>query len=519
MSDHPIALAGIDVHGIQRFVFRGSRLREIIGGSHLIDLATGHWPHEVAGELGLGDLATRSAGTWRPIRTAGGRIRAAFGDRETAHRWCAAMSERILDEAPGLGFTTAIVEGGEDAATHRALHERLEVRRLRAGEDAGFRGFPFTAPCRNTGDAASGYGRGENERLSEEMLVRQRAATDANDDLLQTIRDRITRHTVLADAIGRLGIDTPLRWPLDLGEMLPEGRGGSYMGVIAFDGNQIGQRIQQLVTESGDDAGPRLAGFSRGLAECTRDAIAEAVEEAIFELHRRASSPNGRGRLPLRVLLEGGDDVIVVVRADLALPLARHLLTAFERVTKASPAVGPLTAAAGVAITKAKAPILSAVELAEQLLAEAKSAGRDQSRISAYLASASLPASLDTDRRTRGRAADESNLTGWPRTVKETDGLERRASFLATELPWSQVRGAADDCRRSRADGEAAFDRLRDVTGRDLDGRGTPADRLRRLDSYWPDGWFTDGPTGGTTDLLDCIDLSRFVAAPQETDA
>lgn len=519
MSDTPLALAGIDVHGIQRFVFRGSRLREIIGGSHLVDLATARWPHEVADDLGLGTLRPGEAGTWRPIRTAGGRIRAAFGDRDTAHRWCAALSERILDEAPGLDFTTAIVDGHEDVATHQSLHRRLESRRLQAGADASFQGFPFTAPCRATGDAASGYGRRKNERLSEEMLVRQQSAHDANDDLLETIRRRIADHTVLSDAIGGLGIETPLRWPLDLSEMLPEGTGGSYMGVIAFDGNEIGRRIQDLVSASGNDAGAALAEFSRGLAACTREAIAEAVEETLFELHRRGTPANGRGRLPLRVLLEGGDDVILVVRADLALPMARHLLSAFERATTATAAVGSLKAAAGVAVTKAKAPILSAVELAEQLLAEAKDAGRDRSRISSYLAHASLPSSLAADRDTRWRAADGSRLTGWPRTVDDTVTLETRARFVAHELPRSQVRTAADDCRRSKAEGDAAFDRLRDVTSRDLAGLGDARDRTARLESFWPTGWFHDAAAGAWTDLLDCIDLTRFVATTREIDS
>ena len=88
MTSSPSILAGLDVHGIQNYVFRGSRLKEIVGGSHLVDKFTAEIPERVAQDLGLREAThgeVDSPGTWLPLRTAGGRIRASFHDREAAH--------------------------------------------------------------------------------------------------------------------------------------------------------------------------------------------------------------------------------------------------------------------------------------------------------------------------------------------------------------------------------------------------------------------------------------------------
>ncbi len=514
MSENSIVLAGIDILGIQRYVFRGSRLREIVGGSHLVDLFTSDLPFEVAKEAGLRvseDAGSLATGDWRPLRTAGGKVRARFADRQAATTWAASLTEAMLETAPGLDFVAAVVDGETDEVRAlSALHERLERKRASQGGRRGFSGFPFTAPCKTTCDAAAGYGRDTNERLSEEMLAKQSHAHDAAGDLLRELRDAVTNSTVLGDALGSIGVDQPLRWPLDLQELLPNEAQNAYMGVICFDGNAVGERIRSLCSQ-GSDASSRLAAFSEGISRATRAALKSAIEDVLHLIHRNDAMPRCTGRLPVRVLLEGGDDVVVVIRPDLALPFAISLADRFEQETGANPAVGRLTAGVGVAITKSKAPILSGVELAGSLLEEAKDAGRDKSRLSFMLVSSSLPSSLSTERARNGRSEDGHRMTQWPRSTADSRELLSRAEFVARDLPRGQVRGAVDACRRSRADANAEFERLRDVVLRDLAGFGDWQSRSETLQSLWPTGWFHDEGSVAATDLKDCLDLARFI--------
>jgi hypothetical protein len=78
-------------------------------------------------------------------------------------------------------------------------------------------------------------------------------------------------------------------------------------------------------------------------------------------------------------LVLGGDDITVIVRADLALPFARHLLEYIEEETKGLAAqLGELslpkalTACAGIAVARAGLPFLTMNALAESLCSYAK---------------------------------------------------------------------------------------------------------------------------------------------------
>ncbi|MDC0429222.1 hypothetical protein OAL71_01445 [Phycisphaerales bacterium] len=526
MTSSPSILAGLDVHGIQNYVFRGSRLKEIVGGSHLVDKFTAEIPERVAQDLGLREAThgeVDSPGTWLPLRTAGGRIRASFHDREAAHAWMQGVTLAICKHAPNLPFTGSLVEIGAQGLpeAHTELHSRLEAKRRSAGSESYFRGFPFTAPCRTTGDAASAYGRRNNERLSEEMVAKQNAATDAGESLLIDIRTAVEHHTVLGDAMHDLGLESPLRWPLDIEDMLADRRGhlGAYMGVVRFDGNSIGERIREVLSRSSTaaDHSSGFKKFCRCMAECTRHAIVDSVVEMLFHLHREGSLPRCRRKLPVRVLLEGGDDVTALVRPDLAIPFSRALLENFEKRTAESPAVGALKAAVGIAIVKSKAPVLAGVDLAGSLLEEAKEAGRDSSRASFYLASGGIPIDLVRDRSLHFESKDRLALTAWPRTIAEIDELLSRATFICSDLPRSHVRGAADECRSGIDAAGLAFDKMRDSVDRDLERRGDSAALVETLDRAWPDGWFQSKDGRQATDLLDCLDLGRFI--PERTGA
>lgn len=523
MTSPPLTLAGIDVHAIQQYVFRGSRLREIVGGSHLVDDFTAKVPGQIAAALGLQEASNGTvdaANTWHSLRAAGGRIRAVFHNRDQAKAWMQGVTLAICEHAPDLPFTGAMVEilDAGLASAYTNLHQRLESKRRAAGHESFFRGFPFTAPCRTTGDAAAGYGRRHNERLSGEMLAKQAAAPDAGESLLKDIRNAVEGHTVLGDAMSGLGLDSPLRWPLDIEDMLPgrQGHLGAYMAVVCFDGNSIGERIREIFQGGSNDAdhAARFKSFCTGMAQCTRQAIVDSIVEILFQLHRDPSLPRCRGKLPIRVLLEGGDDVTALVRPDLAVPFTRAILSNFEARTAASEMVGPLKAAAGIAVVKSKAPVLAGVDLAGSLLKEAKTAGRDSSRASFYLASGGIPIDLNRDRSTNFRSAGQDSLTAWPRTITEIETLLSRASFVCGDLPRSHVRSAADECRGGVDDASRAFDKMRDSLDRNLDHRTDPITLVETLDREWPDGWFQARDGHQYTDLLDCLDLGRFLPQP-----
>ena len=134
-------------------------------------------------------------------------------------------------------------------------------------------------------------------------------------------------------------------------------KGSGVLGVIYLDGNGIGATTAQLRSPFA------YRRFSRGIDDALRDAKNTALENFGLKDSNRYQEP-----------ITGGDDLILIVPGDLALPLARDLLRAFITRCDDDPdgslryARVPLGAAVGVALGKDKLPIRHLIDEAEVLL-------------------------------------------------------------------------------------------------------------------------------------------------------
>jgi CRISPR/Cas system-associated protein Cas10 (large subunit of type III CRISPR-Cas system) len=138
-----------------------------------------------------------------------------------------------------------------------------------------------------------------------------------------------------------------------------------YVGFIALDGNHIGDLLDKPATIAAYRA------FSNGLWSLTR--------EQTFEALRRYGQPRD-GVAPFEIVLIGGDDVLLITAADIALEIALGIAEGFEkqspaRVLKPAGLSGErekLTMAGGVVLAHADFPIPAMHALAEALQKSAK---------------------------------------------------------------------------------------------------------------------------------------------------
>jgi hypothetical protein len=168
-----------------------------------------------------------------------------------------------------------------------------------------------------------------------------------------------------------------------------EGRRSGYLGLVYSDGNAMGRLVQQLPDPQ------TYAAFSEMVDDSVRTACHEALERACadeIERVRAAWDEGGKVQpLPADILLLGGDDLMVLLPAERALPFALHATAGFERLTAEAvrylPA-GPardffdgvlqgrgLTLSCGVALGPASYPFHLLFDLAEALLKSAKKGG------------------------------------------------------------------------------------------------------------------------------------------------
>jgi len=138
---------------------------------------------------------------------------------------------------------------------------------------------------------------------------------------------------------------------------------GHYLAVIHMDGNGIGPRSKEHANKLQEkdfiSRQAKMEAFFFGMRSSMRAAVASALNEHFTDCPDH-----------YRLLMLGGDDVLIVCRADKALPLVTSVAKKLGDHPLADG--GPLTMGAGIAIAKPKLPFHRLHELAEQLASSAK---------------------------------------------------------------------------------------------------------------------------------------------------
>ena len=167
----------------------------------------------------------------------------------------------------------------------------------------------------------------------------------------------------------------------------------NYIGIVYADGNAMGQIVQAMTQPE------TFRQFSKIVDESIQEAcfavLSEIFESEINKVRGVYKQQRGFERLAADILLLGGDDLLVALPADRALDFALKVTEKFESRTKdridalqeaatkqffhKSLGERGFTISCGVAIVKSSYPFYLALDLAEQLLKNAK---RQNTRIS-----------------------------------------------------------------------------------------------------------------------------------------
>lgn len=373
------ALVRLETTSNQAFLATSSKARHLVAASELLSRSTTDWVRDA--------LSTLAVGSAQIVTAVSGVAILVVDQHETGRSIVRSVTGRALEEAPGLIVHGAIVElaandgsGLADALRDSAL--RLAAHRSRTGD--GVRTdlmLPLGAPCPMTGRPSSGLHEGAGGAPVSEFVIRVEGARlrdAAFDRMGRLLTDGDTDDHVegMADLMDRIDsrAEEDARW----------------MAVVHADGNGIGGVFIALADElraTADLAGA-VARFSEVSAAVDR-AATEALRAAVQTVTGDRLEEASPAVLPL---VCAGDDLTMLVEADIALDVTVAYAREFERLTREAPQLPAdgLTVGAGVAITKPGHPILFGLELAEALAASAKGAGR-----SATVDGGAIPATVD----------------------------------------------------------------------------------------------------------------------------
>lgn len=353
-----------------------------------------------------------------------------------AEAFADAAEQLLRANLPGLRFRISI---DDQPRTKSQVHLSTEL--------------PVLAPCEWTGRglASAIVTRGNpNDRDYEERGVSL--------DVLarETVGERAAKGNA-CDLASLLSAKTKLQ-KLKRAQELKELVGNGYLALIHADGNGVGSGLGK---DNSD--GERAAFFHKN-----RVLLRRAVQKAI-DTH----CPD-TGLAPLIPLMLGGDDLLLVARAEIALPFVVTLCAELQALQKDSSGF-KLTLGVGVVFAKHTIPIHRLHEVAEQLASSAKRRfrgfgdGEEKRSVVdwAVFSTAWVDDPEEVRRRDwlRGSGNDLRVLSQRPVDVlSETridslQGLVRGARKLA-HAPRSQLRYLVEQLSRGRALSELAFAEL-----------------------------------------------------------
>lgn len=600
-----------DVNRIKEYLFASVRLRHIVNASALLALVNETMTKKLVEEKYGGEM----------IFTAGGVTEALFTDQKKATD-CAKKLEALYPQETGTATAAVHVETwktGEDFVTAvlRATRNiRLKKDAVVSSEDNGkgdpgpsqvrlqpefepmpfFGGSPFFRICEQTGVAYATFWEKREPDGDEAEAVNPEAFSAASrkqhtweppKDLKVELQPyACTNELPAGRKVGlnskrgdRLTVDVLLRhrlahefqeenlasddfdYPFDFEKLVAKASPRNYLGLMDADGNGFGDLLTTLA-EGKDGKKPDKQDYkalSELLSETTREAFIEAAAKVLKPLLQSQLNPKPI-RIPLRVLVMGGDDVFVVGLPQQIIAIANEFCRQFQIIAERRKSqfpsemdllkqLPPLTMSAGVVIAHYNFPFLSFQRLANRLLKSAKRRAwgvkkkwheweeqkvqeQDEKKpqkptgsVDFQIITASGTEDLKTIRKEAYTIENphegKAFFTGRPYLVgKDLDELQKLRRFIArmkaAEISRRQIKALNDILRRGVNVKQSHFNflywfgRLREAEQPELDQKKVIKDFLDSQ-TGWLSPWQRDNRPGGSgklyTPLLDAVEL------------
>lgn len=351
----PKYLYGAAVQGIQGFIFQTDKLKDIVGGSELIEHICTKFFEDQVEDFDKSKL----------IIGAAGNIKYLFEEFEACQKIVANFTKSVMELAPGISISQAVVETDGDLKLKHIneLEDKLKVQRNKQVVPINF-GYLITERARNTGNVAVGFDKFDKNESIDNSTLKKRKALDS----LTGLSEKFT-------------LPEGKRFPFDFEEMV-KNTDRSWIAVVHADGNGLGKVLQQLGAKLQDKSENELIKaykeFSENLEKSTLKAANSAFKNVFI------NSEKGRSKqefFPFRPIVLGGDDLTVIVRSEYVLDFTHNFLIEFEKETsnnlnplfkRYDIKIERLTACAGIAYIKSSFPFHYGCDLAEQLCSEAK---------------------------------------------------------------------------------------------------------------------------------------------------
>lgn len=352
-------LIAAEADKIQDLVFRASRLREVFGGSNLLERFCKEIPTEI---LQLDEQQI--------VINGGGSFRLNFDSEPAANEGSRTLAD-LYYMTTGCTMSIAGPESWDGSEADFGRANRIVSQKLRAAKRNHAPGaaahLPYFAFCASTGVEFASDWHTDQESVDRGYYLSQasmRKRAERKNERLEFLDDFFKK--VSGHEPDEKGYFIP---PEDADAM--GAKSGydprNYVAYLLADGNGMGKRFDQISDRQ------TLRELSEKLTDVVRTSLAAPTKQMIKNYPGKELSD-----APALPLLLGGDDLFVLLPAPFAISFAQKFCQAFEQnlgkllaELKQQPDPAP-TIAAAVVICKASYPFHLAHQRGEELLKNAK---------------------------------------------------------------------------------------------------------------------------------------------------
>lgn len=513
MKDY--AYAVLEVGGIQKYILATGKLKEMIGGSEMIE-SLGERTHRICQDLGLSCCEEpRQGDDWYIcLQDAAGAVRLLMANCEKTKAFLTTFSLEMHENCPSLplfGATVACqwsIEGLKQA--YRDAKDAIaQKRQVQYSAPKSVWPFCRIAPL----DGFPAVAKDKDEYISQASQARR------NPIFLENAEKRLQNH-VQADLRGLDFHGAPafrdgavFHWPTDMDDML-RGARVPRIALIHIDGNDLGIAFRQCLLRQYDTPLALITSL-KNLSNLVHSSNTKAFKTALLAIihkdigiqaiHHKQALPMQEYTMPLRPLVLGGDDLTLIIRADLAFDFIQHYAQAFEEASREQGQA--LTVGAGMVIMQPAYPFVRAFHLVEQLTDSAKRLSAEMtprpSTLDYLILTNDVAEDLEDLRHAISRANDGNILTAKPFWCGGYQDKQDRfhlqqvladAELVLKHLPASGLRDGASQCRLGEAAGKRVWEKMRENLERGLGGRHNKSTiRKESFDRIFPQGFFVVG--------------------------
>jgi len=377
-------LYGASVQGIQGFIFQTNKLKEIVGASQLVDNINGKLFPEFYKEKAGKDLPEENI-----ILNAAGNIKCVIENKSVLEKIVKEFPKRISNYAPGITISQTVVkyEEGElnDAIDNLEKALRVQRNKRQMPVEIGFMGLER---ARRTGGVAFYEFKKDNDYQDRGTFNKIPSKKEDNEWLRENKPLSEEDTLMLFKKFAKTDVHRE-DVAFDLKELTGEEH--SWLAIVHADGNGLGNILQNMSKKlkTDEEVKEAYSNFSKMLEKATQEAAQKAFESVVDSSWRKEIEKDHKDKIkyPMRPVVLGGDDLTVIIRADLAYDFTKVFLKEFENATREHFAdlqalkntdITHLTACAGIAYIKDSYPFHYGVRLAEGLTNKAKDVSRSK---------------------------------------------------------------------------------------------------------------------------------------------